>query len=97
YQTHGDGADILGPDRGAADPADTQLYNGLAKVFYQANDNHRLGVTFEYFDYQYDSFLASEEGYEIMPGFVYTDSSVEDHNNRMRIGFEHEWAMNNLI
>ncbi|PMM53047.1 TonB-dependent hemoglobin/transferrin/lactoferrin family receptor [Vibrio breoganii] len=97
YQTHGDGADILGPDRGAADPADTQLYNGLAKVFYQANDNHRLGVTFEYFDYQYDSFLASEEGYEIMPGFVYTDSSVEDHNNRMRIGFEHEWAMSNLI
>ncbi|WP_261817709.1 TonB-dependent hemoglobin/transferrin/lactoferrin family receptor [Vibrio gallicus] len=97
YQTHGDGADILGPDRGAADPADTKLYNGLAKVFYQANDNHRVGVTFEYFDYQYDSFLASEEGYEIMPGFAYTDSSIEDHNKRMRVGFEHEWAMNSLM
>lgn len=97
YQTHGDGADILGPDRGAADPADTQLMNGLAKVYYQANDRHRLGATVEYFDYQHDSFLASEEGYEMMPGFVYTDSSVEDHNKRLRLGFEHEWQVNSSM
>lgn len=94
YETHGDGDDILGPDRGAADPADTTLSNTLAKIYYQANDDHRLGVTFEYYDYQYDSYLASEEGYEIMPGFTYTDSSVKDSNRRMRLGFEHEWAIN---
>lgn len=94
YKTHGDGADIIGPDRGAADPADTQMGNALAKLFYQANDNHRVGLTFEYYDYQYDSYLASQEGYEIFPSFVYTDSSVEDHNKRMRVGVEHEWAVN---
>ncbi len=97
YKTHGDGADILGPDRGAADPADSKLYNGLAKVFYQANEAHRLGLIFEYYDYQYDSFLASEEGYEMMPNFVYTDSSIADNNQRMSIGFEHDWKMNAAI
>ncbi|MGD8108939.1 TonB-dependent hemoglobin/transferrin/lactoferrin family receptor [Vibrio sp. TRT 17S01] len=97
YQTHGDGANILGPDRGAADPADSTLYNGLIKAFYQANEAHRLGLTFEYYDYQYDSFLASEEGYEIMPTFVYSDSSVKDNNTRMRMGFEHEWTMNTVV
>ncbi|WP_162063216.1 TonB-dependent hemoglobin/transferrin/lactoferrin family receptor [Vibrio taketomensis] len=97
YKTHGDGADILGPDRGAADPADSKLYNGLAKVFYQANEAHRLGLIFEYYDYQYDSFLASEEGNEMMPNFVYTDSSIADNNQRMSIGFEHDWKMNAAI
>ncbi|RJX69996.1 TonB-dependent hemoglobin/transferrin/lactoferrin family receptor [Vibrio sinensis] len=97
YKTHSDGSDILGPDRGAADPADSTLYNGLAKVFYQANEAHRLGLTFEYYNYQYDSFLASEEGYEIMPGFTYTDSSVADDNTRVRVGFEHDWQMNNRV
>ncbi|MEL0630135.1 TonB-dependent hemoglobin/transferrin/lactoferrin family receptor [Psychromonas aquatilis] len=94
YKTHGDGADILGTERGAADPAETTLANGLAKVYYQANENNRFGLTFEYFDYQYDSDLASLEGYEILPGFAYTDSSVADHNKRMRIGFEHQWQLN---
>ncbi|WP_039948667.1 TonB-dependent hemoglobin/transferrin/lactoferrin family receptor [Vibrio ichthyoenteri] len=97
YQTHGDGADILGEDRGAADPADSKLYNGLAKVFYQANEAHRLGLTFEYYNYQYDSYLASEEGYAMMPNFVYSDSSVQDDNTRMRVGFEHDWTMNTTI
>lgn len=97
YETHGDGSDEIGTGRGAADPADTTLANGLAKVYYQANENHRLGLTFEYFDYQYDSYLASLEGYEIMPGFAYTDSSTADHNKRMRIGFEHQWQLNSLL
>jgi len=97
YQTHGDDAEIVGTERGAADPADTQVMNGLAKIFYQANEAHRLGLTFEYYDYQHDSYLASQEGYEIMPGFVYSDSSVEDQNTRMRIGFEHDWKMNTAL
>ncbi len=97
YQTHSDGADILGPDRGAAEPADKQLLNGLAKVFYQANDAHRLGVTVEYYNHQNDSYLASQEGYEIMPGFVYSDSSIHDDNSRMRLGFEHDWNMDSVI
>ncbi len=97
HQTHDDGADIEGPDRGAANPADTQLYNGLVKVFYQVNDNHKVGVSLEYFDRSYDETTLSEEGYEIMPGFVYSDVSTEDHTNRMRVGFEHDWSMNSLL
>ena len=98
YKTHGDGADVEGTDRGAADPADTQLMNGLAKVFYQANEAHRFGLTFEYYDYQNDSYLASQEGSGINMGamgtLVYNDSSVQDENTRMRVGFEHDWKMN---
>lgn len=97
YQTHGDGADINGEDRGAANPGDSKLYNGLVKAYYQANDDHRIGMTFEYFDRSFDEKVLSEEGWEIMPGFVYSDVSVHDNTNRMRVSLEHEWAMNSVI
>ncbi|OBT15531.1 ligand-gated channel [Vibrio sp. UCD-FRSSP16_10] len=97
YQTHGDGADINGEDRGAANPAESQVYNGLVKAYYQANDHHRFGLTFEYFDRSFDETVLSQEGWELMPGFVYSDVSVKDANNRMRVGLEHEWAMNSVV
>ncbi|GAD88603.1 MULTISPECIES: TonB-dependent hemoglobin/transferrin/lactoferrin family receptor [Vibrio] len=97
HQTHGDGADINGEDRGAADPADTELYNGLVKAFYQVNDAHRVGLTFEYFDRTYDETVLSQEGWEIFPGFQYSDVSAKDNTTRTRIGLDHEWALNSVI
>ena len=67
-ETHGSGSEVEGPDRGAANPADSELGNLLAKAFYQVNDLHRLGVTVEYYNKQYDEDELNYNGYTIMPG-----------------------------
>ncbi|QUM76029.1 TonB-dependent hemoglobin/transferrin/lactoferrin family receptor [Moritella sp. 24] len=97
YQTHSNGADINGPDRGAANPADQQVGNLLAKAFYQLNDQHRVGLITEYYTNTYDEDELSNEGYKMMPGYVYTDNYNEDLTTRLRIGVEHEWVSNNAI
>ena len=96
-ETHSSGSEVEGPDRGAANPADTKLGNLLAKAFYQANDAHRFGLTVEYYDKQYDEDELNYNGYTIMPGFTYTDNFNEDTNERLRIGFEHEWLLDTAI
>ncbi|WP_053062391.1 TonB-dependent hemoglobin/transferrin/lactoferrin family receptor [Photobacterium aquae] len=91
-ETHGDGADITGPNRGAADPYDIASHNVLAKVFYQINDNHRVGLTGEYYTRSADGSILSGEGRDGgMPGYIYTNVRGEDEDQRYRIGFEHEW------
>ncbi|CAH8208937.1 TonB-dependent heme and hemoglobin receptor HutA; TonB-dependent hemin, ferrichrome receptor [Vibrio aestuarianus] len=96
-ETHSSGADIEGPDRGAQNPADSQLGNLLAKAFYQANDDHRLGLTVEYYNKQYDEDELNYNGYSIMPGFTYSDNYNEDTSERLRIGIEHQWLMSSQL
>ena len=96
-ETHGSGSEVEGPDRGAANPADSELGNLLAKAFYQVNDLHRLGVTVEYYNKQYDEDELNYNGYTIMPGFTYTDNYNEDTNQRLRVGVEHEWMLETAI
>lgn len=96
YETHSNGADINGRERGAANPADQQVGNLLAKAFYQLNDQHRIGLTTEYYTNTYDEDELSEEGYTIAPGFTYTDNYNKDLTTRLRVGFEHQWTSNNV-
>ncbi|MDE1310931.1 TonB-dependent hemoglobin/transferrin/lactoferrin family receptor [Vibrio aestuarianus] len=96
-ETHSSGADIEGPDRGAQNPADSQLANLLAKAFYQANDDHRLGLTVEYYNKQYDEDELNYNGYSIMPGFTYSDNYNEDTSERLRVGIEHQWLMSSQL
>ncbi|MEZ9524259.1 TonB-dependent hemoglobin/transferrin/lactoferrin family receptor [Enterovibrio norvegicus] len=92
--THGSGADIENRDRGQADPFDINSDNLLAKAFYQLNDDHRIGMTGEIFNREADGLILSNEGYEIMPGFVYTRNSASDEDRRKRLTFEHDWQAN---
>ncbi|OEF27628.1 TonB-dependent hemoglobin/transferrin/lactoferrin family receptor [Vibrio rumoiensis] len=96
-ETHSDGADITGPDRGAADPADKEIGNLLAKVYYQVNEANRVGLAVEYNQRNYDETELSYEGYEIFPGFVYTNNYNEDETQRLRISLLHDWQMNTTI
>lgn len=101
YQTHSDGKDINGSDRGEADPADQAIGNLLAKAFYQINDDHRVGMTVEYYYHEYDEKELSNEEYTINMGpggtLIYKDNFNEDTTERLRVGFEHEWQANNLV
>ena len=96
-QTHDSGSEVEGPDRGAANPADSNIHNLLAKAFYQANEEHRLGVTLEYYNKQYDEDELNYNGYSIMPGFTYTGNYNEDTTERLRVGIEHEWQLASMI
>lgn len=92
-KTHGSGTEVEGPERGAQNPADSELGNLLAKAFYQANDHHRFGLTVEYYKKQYDEDRLNYNGYTMAPGFTYSDNSSKDTNQRLRIGLEHKWLM----
>lgn len=96
-ETHGDGADVNGPDRGAANPADKDVSNLLAKIYYQVNEANRVGLTVEYNQRNYDETELSYEGYQIMPGFVYTDNYNEDETQRLRVSLLHDWQMNTTL
>ncbi|MGF1762077.1 TonB-dependent hemoglobin/transferrin/lactoferrin family receptor [Aliivibrio kagoshimensis] len=94
YQTHSDGADIDGKDRGAANPGDQQVGNLLAKAYYQINENHRVGATLEYYQNRYEEDELSQNGVSMGPGFTYTENHNKDKTERLRIGLEHEWTAN---
>ena len=71
-KTHDSGSDILGRDRGQANPLDFESNNLLGKVFYQVNTNHRVGVTAEFFNQTAAGETLSNEGYTMMPTYTYT-------------------------
>lgn len=96
-QAHSSGADIEGPKRGLANPADSKLGNLLAKAQYQANDNHRLGLTLEHYTKNYDENELNHNGYAIMPGFVYSNNFNEDQTKRTRVSLDHQWLMDTLL
>ncbi|OAN17724.1 ligand-gated channel [Photobacterium jeanii] len=95
-KVHKDGADINGPERGQADPYSYRQDNVLAKAFYQVNDTNRVGITGEYFTRQAEGRLLSKDGYEIMPGYKYTNNYGVDDDYRIRLGLEHEWLADNV-
>lgn len=92
--THSSGADILGRDRGQADPFDFTSDNILAKAFYQLTDEHKIGVTAEVFQRDASGLILSEEGHTIMPGYTYTRNSGDDEDKRQRFTLEHNWQAN---
>ncbi|UJF17328.1 TonB-dependent hemoglobin/transferrin/lactoferrin family receptor [Vibrio sp. SS-MA-C1-2] len=81
---------VEGSERGAANPADKKLGNLLGKTIYHINDQQNVGLTVEYYDSKYNEEELNYNGYEIMPGFVYTDNYNKDHTQRLRVGVEHE-------
>nr|WP_086938057.1 TonB-dependent hemoglobin/transferrin/lactoferrin family receptor [Thaumasiovibrio occultus] len=93
--THGSGADINGRDRGQADPFDIRQDNFLGKLYYQVNDAHRIGFTAEIFNREAKGDLLHNEGYEMMPGYLYTQNRGEDEDQRQRYSVEHEWLAYN--
>lgn len=95
--THEDGADINGRDRGAADPYDYNQNNILGKAFYQLNDDHRFGLTGEFFKRDGEGRILSEEGHTMMPGFTFTNNFGIDEDTRKRAGIEHEWLAGNAV
>ena len=96
-ETHSSGSDIEGPDRGAANPADTELSNFLGKAFYNVSDSNRIGLTIENYNRQYDEDELNYNGYSIMPGFTYTDNFNEDTNKRFRATVEQQVEINTFI
>ncbi|WP_052879571.1 TonB-dependent hemoglobin/transferrin/lactoferrin family receptor [Vibrio coralliirubri] len=96
-ETHSSGSDIEGPDRGAANPADTELSNFLAKAFYNVSDSNKIGLTLEHYQRQYDEDELNYNGYTLMPGFVYTDNYNEDTNKRFRATLEQQLKLNSSI
>lgn len=89
-KSHDSGADIEGPGRGLTNPAETELGNLLAKAQYQANEDHRFGLTVEHYTKSYDEDELNYNGYAIMPGFVYSNNYNEDVNKRTRISLDHQ-------
>lgn len=100
-EVHGDGADVIGEQRGAANPFGYDSHNVLGKLFYQLNENHRVGLTGEFNTKSQDGRNLSQEGYDggmgMMPGFVYTNVHFDDKDDRYRVGLEHEWLANNVV
>ncbi len=82
------GANIDGPERGQADPLDASSDNLLAKLQYQLNEAHRVGLTLERLNQQTDIDVRSNfaEG-----------TTGDDKVTRSRVGVFHEWQANNLL
>lgn len=96
-ETHSSGSNVEGPDRGAANPADTELSNFLGKAFYNVSETNKLGLTIENYNRQYDEDELNYNGYTIMPGFTYTDNFNEDTNKRFRATVEQQVEISTSI
>ena len=99
-QTHSSGADITGRDRGQANPFDIEQDNLLAKLFYQVNDAHRIGVTAEVFNRDSEGSVLSEDGHSINMGstiYYYDNNTNDDSSDRMRFSVEHSWQADNEV
>ncbi|GAA5314953.1 MAG: TonB-dependent hemoglobin/transferrin/lactoferrin family receptor [Candidatus Pelagadaptatus aseana] len=90
-----------GESRTKANPLDSRSDNILAKLQYQINDAHRVGLTFEQntidtdinnlrgnYVNDFSVFFGNPAGTD---GIAYSDNRSEDAYERTRIGFEHEW------
>lgn len=95
-QTHGDGADIIGEERGKADPMRFSSNNVLSKLELQANESHHFTLTGQYFEQESSGEALSLEGVEAIP-YIYSDYSFKDKQSNARIGLEHNWSADNLL
>lgn len=93
--THKDGIDVVGVTRGRADPADYLSHNLLLKGIAQL-DEQQLSLTVEMFKLDGESELLSMEGYRVegrrgAPDTVYSQNSLDSHQQRLRLTASHEW------
>jgi len=87
-----------GENRTQANPENNNSDNLLAKFEYQANDTHRIGLTFENFESSHSSELLSKNEYNDYSNYFgpgqfleYADSRTEDELERTRISIDHQW------
>ncbi|EPM8292296.1 TonB-dependent hemoglobin/transferrin/lactoferrin family receptor [Vibrio vulnificus] len=99
-QTYSDDADIDGPMRGTANPADKKLSNILAKAFVDIGDHNRVGVVYEQYKHEYNEdnrFGNYTLSFGPMPYITYTNSRNNDEATRRRIGLSHDFNGNAAI
>lgn len=84
-QAHNNGADIVGPARGQADPFDITSNALLFKLAYHVNDQTQMGVVYEKSDRSNDGSPLSREPNEGESG-SYWNFGAKDENNRERFG-----------
>ncbi|MGP8306781.1 TonB-dependent hemoglobin/transferrin/lactoferrin family receptor [Vibrio sp. YIC-376] len=99
-ETYGDGADIDGSDRGLENPADKDLNNVLAKMYYRLNDSNKIGVVFERYNYNYDENTRKGNytlNFGSIPGVTYANTNSADETTRTRYGLNYELTHENVI
>ncbi|WP_196221295.1 TonB-dependent hemoglobin/transferrin/lactoferrin family receptor [Sansalvadorimonas verongulae] len=89
-----EGSNVYGPDRGKVNPNDNRSNNILAKVQYQINDSHRVGLTVEHLNSKSDSKLKSMDLYN---NGAPHNASASDESERTRVGIFHEWDLNSAF
>lgn len=89
-QSHGSGSDIVGENRGKADPEHYLSHNVLGKIHFQANKDHRFTFVGEYYQIRNNGSNPSLVG---TPGAFTTfqDYNFKDQQDRVRLGVEHDW------
>lgn len=90
-QTHDKGADIAGPSRGQADEFDSDKTNILAKLSYQINPEHEVGLVYEGHDGERDGTPLSRQSTR------YFDFKTHDESDRTRKGLFYNWQANNTL
>ncbi|MCA0937578.1 TonB-dependent hemoglobin/transferrin/lactoferrin family receptor [Vibrio alginolyticus] len=94
-KTYGDGEDISGTERGLENPADKELNNILAKMYYRLNDTNKIGFVFERYNYQYEE--DNQKGNKSLGGMLtYDDSQSNDETTRTRYGVNYEFTQANV-
>ena len=84
------GQDVVGSKRAAANPADYDSDNILAKLQYQLNSQNRVGMTLEHFESERSANNLSEIGVSSFTGIETTSNLSDDKNKRDRISVEFE-------
>ncbi len=99
-QTYGDGENISGTERGLENPAEKDLNNVLAKLYYSLNDTNKIGFVFERYNYNYDE-NNKKGNYTLnfgpMPGVTYANAKSSDETTRTRYGINYELTQANFI
>ncbi|WP_416306172.1 TonB-dependent hemoglobin/transferrin/lactoferrin family receptor [Neptunicella sp. SCSIO 80796] len=90
-QAHDDGADIVGAERGQADPFDSDKANLLLKLAYQFAPQHRLELVYEDMDNESTGTPLSRDS------ATYYDFHTDDESNRERVGLNYTWQANNKV
>jgi len=90
-QSHSDGANIDGNERGQSDPLDRSQQNILIKLAYHLSDDKALGVVFE--DYSKDT-----TGHSLSrESTSYSKFSFDDASNRDRMSVFFDWQADNRL
>tara|TARA_R110002167_G_scaffold361999_1_gene580807 strand:+ start:3938 stop:6340 length:2403 start_codon:yes stop_codon:yes gene_type:complete len=90
-KAHSNGENIEGPERGQANPYDSEKINVLAKLNYTFGDNHELGLVFENFENESQGTPLSRQS------ATYYDFFTFDESNRERIGITYQWQGQSIL